>query len=340
METPKTKKQVIVGIFILLGVAIFSITIFTLGGQKKTFVKSFAINAIFNDVSGLQAGGNVWFSGVKIGTVKKIKIYGDSKVLVTMSIENDLQSHIHTDSKAKIGSDGLIGNKIIVIYGGNPTKPIINKNGYLAVESIASTDDMVATLQENNKNLLAITTDFKSISKKIDKGNGAVGVLLNDQTLANNLKTAVGSLQKTASNFETVSLSSKVVLVNLENFSNKIDKPGNSIHDLASDTILYRSVKSSLKTLQNATSSVSQFSNNLEKVSQNLNKKDNAIGVLLNDDEVGNSMKKTMKNLESGSKKLDEDLEAIQHNFLLRRFFKLKAKEEKKMKNDSTLQNN
>lgn len=335
MDTIKTNKPVIVGIFILLGIAIFAITIFTLGGQKKTFVKSFAINAIFNDVSGLQTGGNIWFSGVKIGTVKKITIYGDSKVRVTMSIENDLQAHIHTDSKARIGSDGLIGNKIIIIYGGNPASPNIKKDGMLAVESALSTDDMMATLQKNNNNLLDITTDFKSISKKMDAGNGTIGALINDPTMSNNLKKAVGSLQETASNFQTVSVNSKAVMANLENFSYKINKPGNSIHDLASDTLMYRSVKSSLKTLQNATLSVSQFSNSLEKVGQSLNQKDNAIGVFLNDAEMGNSMKKTMKNLETSSKKLDEDLEAIQHNFLLRRFFKLKAKEEAKMKKDS-----
>jgi phospholipid/cholesterol/gamma-HCH transport system substrate-binding protein len=272
---------------------------------------------------------------VKIGTVKKITIYGDSKVLVTMSIENDLQAHIHTDSKARIGSDGLIGNKIIIIYGGNPAKPIIQKDGFLAVESALSTDDMMATLQNNNKNLLEITTDFKSISKKIDSGKGSIGALINDPAMANNLKKTVNSLQETASNFQTVSVNSKAVMSNLENFSHKINKPGNSIHDLASDTVMYHSVKTSLKSLQNSTYSVSQFSNNLEKVGQSLNQKDNAFGVFLNDAEVGNSMKKTMINLESSSKKLDVDLEAIQHNFLLRRFFRLKAKEEAKAKKDS-----
>lgn len=328
-------RPIIVGIFIFVGIIILAITIFTLGGQKKTFVKSFAINAIFNNVSGLQTGGNIWFSGVKIGIVKKIKIYGDSKVLVTMSIENDLQSHIHTDSKAKIGSDGLIGNKIIIIYGGHPAQPQINKNGYLAVESALNTDDILATLQNNNKNLLDITTDFKSISKKIDVGKGSIGILINDPTLANNLKTTVASLKETVSNFQTVSVNSKAVLVNLESISHKINVPGNAIHDLAADTTMYRSVKSSIKTLQSASYSLSQFSNNLNKVGQSLNQKDNAVGVFLNDAEVGNSMKKTMENLESSSKKLDVDLEAVQHNFLLRRFFKIKAKEAAKAKKDS-----
>ncbi|MBC7720409.1 MAG: MCE family protein, partial [Pedobacter sp.] len=125
--TIKNNRPVIVGIFVLLGLAILVITIFTLGGQKKTFVKSFTINAVFNDVAGLLKGSNIWFSGVKIGTVKKISFYGSSQVLVSMSIEQEAESHIHKDAMAKIGSDGLIGNKIVVIYGGDSTKPQVEK---------------------------------------------------------------------------------------------------------------------------------------------------------------------------------------------------------------------
>ena len=126
----KHYRPVIVGIFILLGLAILIITIFTLGGQKKTFVKSFTINAVFNDVGGLMKGGNIWFSGVKVGTVKKISFTGNSQVLVSMSIENAVQSHIHKDAKAKLGSDGLIGNKIVIIYGGEASTHQVEKNDF------------------------------------------------------------------------------------------------------------------------------------------------------------------------------------------------------------------
>ena len=123
MSTIKNNRPAIVGIFILIGLAILVVTIFTLGGQKKTFVKSFTIHAVFNDVGGLLKGGNVWFSGVKIGTVKKISFHGSAQVEVTMSIEDEAQPHIYKDAMAKIGSDGLIGNKIVVIYGGDSTLP-------------------------------------------------------------------------------------------------------------------------------------------------------------------------------------------------------------------------
>lgn len=326
MTKLRNNRPVIVGIFIFLGLAILVITIFTLGGQKKTFVRTFTINAIFNDVGGLLTGGNIWFSGVKVGTVKKISFYGDSQVQVTMNIERDAEVHIHKDAKVKIGSDGLIGNKIIIIYGGNSKTPQVEKNDFLRAESGLSTDDMLATLQENNKNLLEITKDFKNISKKIDSGQGTLATLLNDPTIANKLRASADNLQETMANLKTVSEGSKHVLANLQDFSSKINQKGNSINDLASDTVIYRSVKQTLAQLNNASNSVTKFTANLKTLSDKLNQKDNAVGVLLNDSETAASMKVTLKNLESGSKKLDEDLEALQHNFLLRRFFKKKAK--------------
>ena len=327
----KHYRPVIVGIFILLGLAILIITIFTLGGQKKTFVKSFPINAVFNDVGGLMKGGNIWFSGVKVGTVKKISFYGNSQVQVTMSIENSVQSHIHKDAKARIGSDGLIGNKIVIIYGGEASTPQVEKDDFLTVEKAFSTDDMLATLQANNKNLMDITNSFKSISKKIDSGKGTLATLLNDPSMADKLNNTITNLQATIANFKTVSVNSNMVLSNLQGFSGSLNKPGNSIHDLVSDTNMYHSVKSTLLQLQNASSSVTVFTANLKSVSDRLKQKDNAVGLLLNDSEAASSLKSTFKNLESGSHKLDDDLEALQHNFLLRGFFrkreKAKAKE-------------
>lgn len=329
MSNLKNNRPVIVGIFILLGLVILVVTIFTLGGQKKTFVKSFTIHAVFNDVGGLIKGGNVWFLGVKVGTVKKISFHGNSQVEVAMSIENNAQSLIHKDAMAKIGSDGLIGNKIIVIYGGDSTLPHVVTNDFLNVTTALSTEDMLTTLQANNKNLLEITQNFKSISKKIDSGKGALASLINDPAMASKLNSTINKLEATVSNFKTVSLASKNVLSNLQSFSGKINKPGNTVNDLVSDTVMYESIKEILSQLVKSADAVAKFTTNLKTVSERLNQKDNIAGVLLNDSSTASSVKGTLKNLEKSSKKLDQDLEALQHNFLLRGFFRKKEKENK-----------
>jgi phospholipid/cholesterol/gamma-HCH transport system substrate-binding protein len=283
-------------------------------------------------VGGLLKGGNVWFSGVKVGTVKSISFYGDKDVLVTMSIDQHAESHIHKDAKAKIGSDGLIGNKIVIIYGGTPATPQAEKGNFLAVEKALSTDDMLATLQVNNKNLAEITTSFKSIAKKIDSGNGALATILNDPAMGTKLTATVNNLQDISANFKTTSASSKAVLSDFQHFSAKLNKPGNSINDLVTDTVMYNDISGTLSELRNASNSISKFTANLKIMSDRLNEKDNAASVLLNDSSAANSLKVMIKNLETSSQKLDEDLEAAQHNFLLRGFFKKKAKAEAKAK--------
>jgi phospholipid/cholesterol/gamma-HCH transport system substrate-binding protein len=324
MNTENNKRPVIVGIFILTGILILAVTIFTLGGQKETFVPLVPVHVIFNDVGGLQVGGNIRFSGVKVGTVKKLGFHGNSQVLVTMNIERAVQAHIPKNAFAKIGSDGLIGNKIIIIYGGNPTQATVEANDYLKVEKALSTDDMLATLQENNRNLLEITADFKSISRKIDRGTGTLATLINNGDIARKLEVSADDLQKTLANLKTASLTSQTIVSDIQGLTGKFNQPGNSIRDLANDTLVYKNVKETVASLQRSAGSLDQFTNDLKKISSQLNKKNNIASIILNDSAMASSFKITLRNLESGSYKLNEDLEALQHSFLLKNFFKKK----------------
>src|ERR1700739_3784528 len=101
MKTINISRAAIVGIFILIAVAIFIITVFTIGSQQKAFTKTISVSAIFNDIQGLQEGNNVWLYGVKIGTIKKISFYGKNEVQVNMNIDKSAQSHIPGDAKVK-----------------------------------------------------------------------------------------------------------------------------------------------------------------------------------------------------------------------------------------------
>ena len=307
------KKGIIVGIFIFIGLLFFIIGVFTLGNIKKTFAKSIRVKTIFDDVSGLQKGNNVWFSGVKIGTVKKISFYGKNQVEVEMNIEEKSQQYIRKDAKAKISTDGLIGNKIIVIYGGSPQSHAIEEDDHLFIEKTLSTDDMMETLQANNQNLLAITTDFKNISKSLQEGQGTVGKLLKDETLYNNLESTVLSLKKATANTQQLTSS-------LSDYSAKLTRPGGLANDLATDTTVFKSIQSTVAQLNQVAATARTLSNSL-KDSEN-----SPLGLLIEDKEGASNLRGTLKNLESSSKKLDEDLEALQHNFLLRGYFKKKAK--------------
>ncbi|MES2064020.1 MAG: MlaD family protein [Bacteroidota bacterium] len=319
MDASENRNSIIVGVFVLLGVAVFVIGVLTLGGQQKSFVKSIHISSVFNDVSGLKKGNNVWFSGVKVGTIKTLTFTGPGQVDVIMSIDASTQQYIHRNAGVRISSDGLIGNKIIVIDGGSPQAPIVQDGDVLQSEKLLSTDDVMKTLQQNNQNLLAITTDFKQLSKQILAGKGTVGTLLADSSMGMQLK-------QTMRNLEAATQSAAKMAVSLNSFSNKMNTKGGFADNLLTDTITFNRIRASVGRLKEAADNATILTDNLNKASNKLNTTDNALGVLLNDPKAAVKVQSTLDYLQQSSVKLNDDLEAVQHNFLLKGFFKKREK--------------
>ena len=324
MSEQNNRKQIAVGVFIFLGLAILVVTILTIGSQRKAFVKSITLRAIFDDVQGLQPGNNVWLSGMKVGTVKKVAFYGSSQVEITMNIEQQAQPHIRKDSRVRITTDGLVGNKIVVISGGSDSGATVANNDHLQSEHKAGTEELMTTLQANNMNLLEITGNLKTISRKLTTGEGTLGELINDPTLGNKLKMSLTNLQ-------AASAGSERVIANLDNFTTALHKPGGLANELVSDTTVFRNLQVTVAKLNEAATAASELTQNLKNtgagINSSLNDKSKPIGMLLNDEEVAADLQRTIKNLRVSSKELSDDLEAVQHNFLLRGFFKKKNKE-------------
>ncbi len=335
MSTESTKRNITVGVFVLLGIIIFIAGIFVLGGQQKRFTKSVKIIAVFNDVGGLKAGNNVWFSGVKIGTVKRISFYGTAQVEVDMNIEQSSQQFIRKDANATISSDGLIGNKIVVITGGSTSQPEVEDGDRLKTVAALSSDQILETLQENNNNLLRVTKDFKELVGNLRKGKGTVGAVLTDSIVADNFKRAMRNLERASNN--TVALTGSV-----STFASKLNMPGSLANQLVTDTAVFRSLKRSATRFESAVTSadqsistLSRTAENVNKASEKLNNTNSPLGVLLTDQETAQSLRSTIKNLNTSTVLLNEDLKAAQNNFLLRGFFKKKEKAEEKARADS-----
>ena len=336
MKTANNNKRgIIVGVFIFLGVVIFVGAILTLGGQQKTFQKSVTVKAFFSDVEGLQKGNNVWFSGVKIGTVKKISFKGSSQVEVDLSIQESSKEYIRSDAKAKIGSDGFIGSKLVILYGGTDKNPPVENGDVMVVEKAVTTDEMFSTLQSNNKNLLDITGDFKLISKRLSNGEGTVGKLLTDESLLNEMQKVLATLQTAAVNTERLTTT-------VSGYTSKLNNKGTLANELVSDTVLYARLKESSRQIESlsltAKAAVNDLKNATENVNAGLNNKKSPAGMLLNDEAVASDLKSTLRYLNSSTQKLDQNLEALQHNFLLRGFFKKKAKKEEEAEKQAVQQ--
>lgn len=323
MKTVAMKRGVIVGLFIFLGLAIFITAVFTIDAQKKTFAHAVHVKVVFDNVGGLQEGNNVWLSGVKIGTVKKVSFYGKTQVEIVMNIDQDARSHIYRDAKAKISSDGFIGNRIVEIFGGSSDAREIEDGGYLTSEKSIKTDEMLATLQENNKNLLEITGDLKVISRRIREGKGTIWELINDPSIAN-------SLRATLINFKKTSVNSEMAIAKVNAFVSGFNKQGTLLNELMTDTVAFARFRETLVKLNKASVSISEFADSLKQAGKSLSRTDNPAGVLLNDRQVAEDLKNITRNLDSSSRKLDEDLRALQSNFLFRGYFKDQEKQKKK----------
>ena len=316
MNESPNKRAIIVGVFVIIGLIFLLSGILIIGNLRETFNRKMELVSLFDDVGGLQPGNNVWFSGVKVGTVSSMEFFGKSQVEVNMNVALKAQQYIRKDAKVKISSDGIIGNKILVIYGGTDKFTEVEDGDTLEVEKTFTSEDMINTFQENNKNLLVITTDIKAISKKLAAGEGTIGKLLNDSLLYTNINTTIVSLQN-------ASVKAQQLVSSLATFSSGLNKKGTLVNELTTDTVVFKSVKASVLHLQQIADTATVFITNLKKAGTNPN---TSIGILLHDEQAGAHLKESLKNLESSSKKLDEDLEAAQHNILLRGFFKKKAK--------------
>ena len=120
------------GIFISLGMIVFIVAIYFIGEGQQLFRSTFSLTGVFKDVAGLQAGNNVRLSGVNIGTVKNINIVSDSSVKVEIVIDESTRKFIKKDAVAIIGSEGLMGNKVLIINPGTGGKKEIENNDVIA----------------------------------------------------------------------------------------------------------------------------------------------------------------------------------------------------------------
>jgi len=195
-HTPKFKTRL--GVFIAGGLAIFIFAIFIIGKQQNLFNPVFEVTANFYNVSGLQVGNNIRFSGINVGIVDDIHIVNDSTVQVEMLIRKNIQEFIKDDSQAAIGSEGIIGDRLIIITQGSFDAPVIKDGQQISSVEPVETDAIIAGMNVSVINAAIITSELAEIMIKINSGNGTIGRLLQDSTIAENLNMTILNLRKSS----------------------------------------------------------------------------------------------------------------------------------------------
>jgi phospholipid/cholesterol/gamma-HCH transport system substrate-binding protein len=202
MDTHTEKFKFRLGLFILIGFIFFILAIFVIGKQKNLFDPVFRLTASFYNVSGLQVGNLVRFSGINVGTVDGISIINDSTVMVSMMIRKNVQRFIKTDSEIGIGSDGLIGDKILIITQGSTNASQVEEHDDLLSSEPIETDVILESLETTALNVEIITNELAEVMLGINSGKGTLGRLIHDNTIANNLGKTMDNLEASTKGLE------------------------------------------------------------------------------------------------------------------------------------------
>lgn len=202
METKNQGFKVRLGLFIIVGITLFFLAIFIIGKQKNLFDPVFKLTTKFENVSGLQVGSAIRFSGINVGTVDNIEIINDSMVKVDMLLKKEVQKFIRADSKAGIGSEGLIGDKLIVISQGNPRSKIAKDGQIIPSQEPIETDAIMRSLETTVGNAAVATTEIGEILQKVNRGEGTLGRLIQDKSMANNLDKTLVNLKNSSKGLE------------------------------------------------------------------------------------------------------------------------------------------
>jgi len=189
------------GMFVVIGLVLFVGTIYFVGKQKNLFGSTFKLKVQFKTVSGLKEGNNVRFSGINIGTVDAIELVTDTSVVVDLVIKKEVQKFIRANAVASIGSDGLMGDKVLTITPGTSEAAIVGDNALISSKSAVEMADIMASLKTSVDNAGVITAQLAQVSYKINNGDGLLSKLISDDGYSNSIKGTLTNLQASTNEF-------------------------------------------------------------------------------------------------------------------------------------------
>lgn len=193
------------GMFVIIGILLFIITIYFVGKQQNLFGDTFYLQSKFKTVSGLKVGNNVRFSGINVGTVKEIELLNDTTVVVVLLMEQDLQKYIKKDAIASIGSDGLMGDKVMTISPGLASNETVQDNDFINSKAPVEMEDLMKSVKTSVDNAGVITTQLTEFTYSMNNGHGTLSQLISDKEFANSLKRTLTNLEVITKDFSRFS---------------------------------------------------------------------------------------------------------------------------------------
>lgn len=197
--TPSQKLKI--GVFTFIGLLVLIAAVFFIGNQKSLFSSTFKLNGVFKNVNGLQVGNNVRFAGINVGVVDDINIINDTAVRVVLTINNDVKKFIKSDARMSIGSDGLMGDKLVVLMPGAANTTSMVKDGtQISSVNPVDVDKIIGKLTKIADNAGSLIDNLSQIMAKVNNGQGSLGRLLNNDKMAREMESTVSQAKSTIQN--------------------------------------------------------------------------------------------------------------------------------------------
>lgn len=310
-----------VGMMVLAGLIFLVLTLYMIGKNRNLFGSTFTIKAVLNNVNGLVPGNNVRFKGIDVGTVKSITVVNDTAIYVTMNIDEYMKPYIKKNAMASVGTDGLMGNKLININSGPAPSEPVEKDDVIQSRKPIETDEMLRTLNTTNNNIEKITRNLYEITVKLNSSE-SLWTLLSDTVITKNLKNAVVDFRKAGANTSRLTATANNMVERLEN--------GNGVaNKLFTDTTLSNQLANSIQQIEQASNQTSAIINDLKTVVDDIKQGDGTAGLLLKDTLLRQTLFKSAVNIQEGTDRFNQNMEALKSNFLFRGYFKKLEKEQK-----------
>jgi phospholipid/cholesterol/gamma-HCH transport system substrate-binding protein len=319
----ETSHNIKLGLFVITGLLLLIVGLYFVGSNKNMFNKTFVLTTTFQNINGLTTGNNVRYSGMNVGTVDKITLVNDSVVLVKMIIDNKYKNFIRKNSVAAIGTDGLMGNKLVNIQLGSADFPYVDEGDEILSQSAVNTESMMRTLETTNQNVALVSENLKTIMLDITAGKGNVYSLLVDTTVAGTFHSALHNIALVSGNLKTSSQQLQALFTD-------INSGKGTLGLLLKDSTTSNQVKAIITNIKISSEQLSSATSEANDVFKKANTGNGPVSTLVNDTAFSTDLKQSMQNIQTASEKLNENLEALKHSFLLRGYFRKQDKAKKK----------
>lgn len=325
----KTIDNIKLGTFVLAGLLFLVVLLYMIGKNMSLFGDTYMLKARFENAQGLVVGNNVRYSGIQSGTVKEIKMMNDTTIEVTLIIEKKMMAIIRKNAVVSIGTEGLVGNKVVNISSRRQQAPLAEEGDILFSKRSVDTDEMLQTLNQTNNDAAVIATNLKMTIQRINTSN-ALWNLLNDKSIPENFRVSVANILTATGN------AGKMVN-NLNDIVMDIKNGKGSAGAILRDSSFARNLNEAILKIKSVGDNVDSLSHEISLVvagiRQDVNSGRGPVNALLKDSAIVIKLNTSLSNIEKGTDGFNRNMEALKHNFLFRGYFrKLEREKEKELK--------